>query len=95
MHVLHATSMMKVSTKTPLELSQELHALAVQPYSGEQATVLARCIVMIAESLAKALASTRTQAGRHLSLRDLMTEAECILHKTSGRLSLFKRLERD
>ena len=94
MHVLHATSTTKASAKTPLELSQELHALAIQPYSGERAAVLACCTAVIAESLAKALASAGTQAGRCLSLRDLMTEAERILHTTLGGLSLFERLER-
>ena len=50
---------------------------------------------MLAESVAKATVATGTQAGRRLSSRDLMTEAERILHKTSGGLSLFERLERD
>ena len=95
MHVLHATSTTKASAKTPLELSQELHALAIQPYSGKQATVLAWCTVVIAESLAKALASARTQADQRLSSHNLMTEAERILHKTSGGLSLFEWLEHD
>ena len=87
--------MTKAGTKAPLEQSQELHALAIQPYSGNQTAVLACCTAVIDESLAKALASAGMQAGQRLSLRDLMTEAEHILHKTLGGLSLFKWLQHD
>ena len=72
MHVLHATSTTKASAKTPLELSQESHALAIQPYSGKQAAVLASCTAVIAESLVKALASAGMQAGWHLSSYNLI-----------------------
>ena len=68
--------------------------MAMKPFSPAAAAILNRCISAIATSLANA--NVGIQAGpRRISSKELMTEAERILHKTSGGLSLFERLERD
>ena len=76
-----------------LHLATRVHKLVKEPFSSNKAVVIQCYLSTLANSIARATAAV--QAGRKLTSRDLLTEAERILHKTAGGLSLFERLERD